>query len=90
MEIVNKLLEKVGIDRILHFLVGCWIAAIGMVFGWSGVGFAALITLIISVFKEQMDDYFDWIDILAAMIGVGVSSLVYLICTVFFWQLYTI
>lgn len=80
MKLVDKILEKVGIDRALHFLGGAWITLMGSPFGWSGIGWAALLAFAVSVFKEAMDEYFDWVDIGAALLGSAVSAGIYTLC----------
>lgn len=74
MEIVDKILKRVGTDKILHALVGALIVA------WSGIFINILggiigwvITLILSVIKEYLDIKFDLVDILYAMIGATIS-----------------
>ena len=74
MEIVDKILKRVGTDKILHALVGALIVAwngifiniLGGIIGW-------VIILILSVIKEYLDIKFDLVDILYAMIGATIS-----------------
>ncbi len=87
MEFINKIIEKVGIDKVLHFVCGGWITSIFTPFGWCGVVVGTIYTFIISVIKEKyLDDHFDWKDIIAAMLGCGVSIILYLI--IFILKLY--
>lgn len=80
MKIVNDVLDKVGIDKILHFLGGGLISSLIIIFGAALnisqiisflIGF--IIVFVLSIIKEFLDDKFDWIDILAAMIGTLLS-----------------
>lgn len=71
MKKLNRLIEKVGADKLLHLAVGGWIVAkfceCGQIYGGLlGLLFLALI----SVLKEWlMDDKADVIDIGFAMLG---------------------
>lgn len=78
---MKNLLEKIGTDKVLHFFGGGFICSIfaimsllqeGMinnrtVFGSIAIG--TVVALIASIIKELVDDKFDWVDILAAIIG---------------------
>tara|TARA_R110002167_G_scaffold196450_3_gene399369 strand:- start:256 stop:474 length:219 start_codon:yes stop_codon:yes gene_type:complete len=68
---MNKLIKKIGIDKILHFLVGGWIYAS------SG---SLLVVALIGILKEMFDekDYggFDLIDFLYTIGGGFVMCLI--------------
>jgi len=70
MKFVDKIFEKVGVDKVLHFVVGGWITA---KFCESGSFIAAVIGILfvcfISIVKERLDSKYDWKDIAAAMLG---------------------
>lgn len=70
MKFVGKIFEKVGVDKVLHFVVGGWITA---KFCESGSFIAAVIGILfvcfISIVKERLDSKYDWKDIAAAMLG---------------------
>ena len=76
MKIVNNILDKIGVDKMLHFAFGGWITA---KFCESGIILAAVIGIlfvgIVSIIKERLDGKFDWKDIAAAMLG-GLLELV--------------
>ena len=76
MKIVNKIIGKVGVDKVLHFAFGGWI---GAKFNETGIVLAAVIGIlfvgIASIIKERLDSKFDWKDIAAAMLG-GLLELV--------------
>lgn len=81
MKIVDDFLSKVGTDKALHDAFGAKICAIIMIIsliqdgiytssaivGSAAIGTIATIFLII--FKEIFDTKFDWIDVLAGLIG---------------------
>lgn len=76
MKIVNNILGKIGVDKMLHFAFGGWITA---KFCESGIILAAVIGILLvgiaSIIKERLDEKFDWKDIAAAMLG-GLLELV--------------
>ena len=76
MKIVNNILDKIGVDKMLHFAFGGWITA---KFCESGILLLAVIGIllvgIVSILKERLDEKFDWKDIAAAMLG-GLLELV--------------
>lgn len=71
-----KILNKIGIDRVLHFAFGGWIACLATTWYW-----AILIALGIGLIKELFYDKwykksrFDWIDVLYTVLGGGVTAL---------------
>jgi len=76
MKIVNKIIDRFGVDKVLHFAFGGWI---GAKFNETGIVLAAVIGIlfvgIVSIIKERLDGKFDWKDIAAAMLG-GLLELV--------------
>ena len=76
MKIVNKIIDRFGVDKVLHFAFGGWI---GAKFNETGIVLAAVIGIlfvgIVSIIKERLDSKFDWKDIVAAMLG-GLLELV--------------
>ena len=67
---INKIIGKVGVDKVLHFAFGGWI---GAKFNETGIVLAAVIGILfvcfISIVKERLDSKYDWKDIAAAMMG---------------------
>jgi len=84
MHIINNIIEQYGEDKMMHFLGGGWIVSMFSPFGWIGIIIGIIIMLGISYIKEKyLDDIFDVKDIIAASIGGGISTLIYLICHLF-------
>lgn len=82
MKFTDKLVEKYGVDKILHFLGGGWIVSMFSPIGWLGILLGVIIMLIVSFAKELFfDEIFDYKDILAACLGGGVSIIIYLLLT---------
>jgi Na+-transporting NADH:ubiquinone oxidoreductase subunit NqrE len=76
MKITDKLVEKVGYDKLLHFLVAAWVVSACLLYG-TGVGCIAwIIIILLSIIKEKIfDDYSDTKDIIAGALGGFVSLL---------------
>lgn len=73
MKIVNKIIEKIGVDKMLHFAFGGWIASKFMETGIPIVGVSGILFIaFIGIVKEYIFDKesgADWKDIAATMIG---------------------
>ena len=72
MRALNRLIEKIGVDKMLHFAFGGWIASKFMETGIPIVGVSGILFIgFISIIKEYIFDKesADWKDIAAAMIG---------------------
>lgn len=81
MKTLNRFIEKVGVDKVLHFVVGGWIVAKFLELGglWVGLGgilFLCFISLIKEVFLDR-ESGADWFDILSAILGGVVELLTY-------------
>lgn len=93
----NKFIGKIGTDKFAHFGIGGLIAAcmyIAAVIGFGILGFiwhtlimaiAALIVLVISIWKEKHDSVYCKADIIAAELGVGVVYLSVLFAFLLSW-----
>jgi len=83
MNPLNRMVEKYGADKALHFLAGALIVALASVAGllfFRGTGLivgaltAILVTFILSYYKEKrLDEKYDVLDIKAAMLGAGLT-----------------
>ena len=83
MKIVRNLVEKVGSDYLLHFLLGGWLTALALPFGSKIVLGAIFVVYMLSGVKEYLDSLeegnkADWWDIFAGVLG-GVVTLGYAI-----------
>ena len=77
MKLTDNIVEKVGSDKLLHFLVAGWFTQIGSLINWQ-VAFAAMLIIIgLNYLKEiKWDSVTDYKDLYAAMAG---STLAFLI-----------
>lgn len=75
MKLTDKLVQKIGADKLLHFFVAAWIVSECKAYG-IGVGCIAWITVVIlSAIKEKVfDNHVDAKDIFAGALG-GFTSL---------------
>ena len=82
MKLQNKIIEKYGIESVLHFLVGALLVSLVSAFGllyFNLIGFIIATFIMIPVvygisyYKEKrLDDRYESSDIRAAMLGVGI------------------
>lgn len=77
MEIVNKLLGKIGVDKVLHFLVGALVTSYGSMVGDACMWVAVVLVVVCSIAKEVLDDKVEWMDIVAGCIGCATTIAVY-------------
>lgn len=78
MRFTDWIVEKIGSDKIMHFLGGAWITSLFSPIGWLGIIIGIVLTLTLSLIKEQyLDSEFDFSDIIAAAIGCTASTLLY-------------
>ena len=80
MKRFNAWMEKVGVDRLLHFFVAAWIVAECKSYGVAPMllGFVAVILL--AIIKEYiLDKTGDYKDVLCSMIGGVFSILMFIV-----------
>ena len=69
MKLTNKIIERYGADKVLHFCVCGWIVSICCVFNMTGMWVGIFAAIALSVLKELLDDEADWHDLLAGILG---------------------
>ena len=82
MKIIDKFLNKVGADKVLHFAIAALITAWGGNFGDLGLIIGALGIVALSYLKERLDEEFCTQDIFYSMGGAIASVIVYLFANV--------
>ena len=76
MKLTDKLVQKIGADKLLHFFVAAWVVAECKAYGIEAGCIAWITVVILSVIKEKLfDKYVDAKDIFAGALG-GFTSLV--------------
>lgn len=78
MRFTNKIVERFGVDKVLHFAVCGWVESICCFFGFGGMMWGLLVVFALSVIKELIDGIFDWRDIIAGVFGGIVAGLAFL------------
>lgn len=86
-----SLIEKVGVDKVLHFLMGFAVVLAGLMYGlgfsaspagWGG--WALFIIVGLSFIKEKfVDKSFDFVDVWATFMGGALAMLMYVAIDVF-------
>lgn len=74
IEKFNAWMEKVGVDKMLHFFVAAWVVAECKIYGvmWGCIGFAVI--AILALVKEMyIDKKGDLTDALGSLLGGGLS-----------------
>lgn len=80
MKKLDNLINKLGIDRILHYLVGAWLIALAQPYGWTIMSIVFVLFLILSIYKEyKLDNEADLVDIIFYIVGSITSAIVYFI-----------
>lgn len=80
MKKLNNLINKLGIDKVLHYLVGALVIALAQPYGWIIMGIVFIVFLILSIYKEyKLDNEVDLIDIISYIGGGITSAVIYLI-----------
>ncbi len=70
MKVLDKLILRIGNDKLLHFLVAYAMTATGAMFSFVAGFVTAVAVVLLSVVKELwLDDLADWKDVLYAVIG---------------------
>lgn len=78
MELTNKLIEKVGVDKLLHFLVTAWLVAETKVYGVVTTIIVFLLIVILGIIKEKkLDLNPDYSDLKWSIYGGLVSMCLY-------------
>ena len=76
MKLTDKLVEKVGMDKMLHFLVAAWVVAECKAYGIGAGCIAWIAVVVLSAVKEKVfDNYVDARDLFAGALGGFISLL---------------
>ena len=79
MKLTDKLVEKFGADKLLHFLLGWVIVSLGSPFGYIGIVISIFIACLLSAIKEfELDAVKDMKDMIAGILG-ALSSGIYFV-----------
>lgn len=80
MKITDKLVEKFGYDKLLHFLVAAWAVSEFKIYGIGIACIAWILIVILSWIKEEfLDGHADARDIFAGALGGFISLLLMIV-----------
>lgn len=90
MKLIDNIIIKYGMDKVLHFLEGLSITSIIlMIFAILNIHFAIstifafVITSILAVIKEWIDNTFCWQDVWATIMGSIIPIIIYNLLLIF-------
>lgn len=84
MKKLDNFINKIGIDKVLHFVVSGWIISLFIPCGIIVISIVFILLFILSIIKELvLDDYVDTNDIIAGFLGESVSMIFYLLMYLF-------
>lgn len=79
MKLTDKIVEKYGADRVMHFLFGAWLVAEGKAYGLAGMLAMMVVLAVLVVLKETVfDDKFNKGDLAFSALGGMVSVILYI------------
>lgn len=80
MKILNNLIDKIGSDKLLHYLVGALILALAQPYGIVAMSVVFVLFLALSILKEfKLDSTPDLMDIVYYIYGSLTSIVSYII-----------
>ena len=72
---INAFIEEVGVDKVLHFMVGYAMVTTGLMYSFAAGAWCMIAVLVLSVAKEYLvDEKTDWADVWAGVIG-GIAGM---------------
>lgn len=90
MKLIDNIIVKYGMDKVLHFLGGLSITSIIlMIFAMLDIHFAIstifafVITSILAIIKEWIDNTFCWQDVWATIMGSIIPIIIYNLLLIF-------
>lgn len=80
IEIFNAWMEKVGVDKLLHFFLAAWVVAECKSYGVAPMLLGFVVIVFLAVVKEYvLDKKGDYKDILCSMLGGVFSILLFIV-----------
>ena len=78
-EKITNMINKIGIDKVLHALIFGWITQVGLTYSFTTGVWAFLILFILSIIKEAIiDKKGDSLDVLAGVVGGMIAFITYI------------
>lgn len=83
MKRFNAWMEKVGVDKLLHFFVAAWVVAECKAYGVAPMLLSFVAVVLSAVVKEYvLDNTGDYKDVLCSMLGGVFSILLFIVGTI--------
>ena len=80
MKLTDKLIQKYGNDKLLHFSIGGWVTALCGLFGQIPLVIGGITITLLNVVKEYLfDNTPDWKDVKATFLGCSITFIIYII-----------
>ena len=80
MKLTDRLVEKIGADKMLHFFVAAWVVAECKAYGVAPMLLGFVAVILFSVVKEcVLDKTGDYKDVLCSMLGGVFSILLFIV-----------
>ena len=80
MKLTDKLVEKVGADKLLHFFVAAWLVSECKSYGVAPMLLGFVVVVLLAVVKEYvLDKTGDYKDVLCSMLGGVFSILLFIV-----------
>lgn len=74
MKLTDKLIEKIGYDKLLHFFVAAWLVSECKAYGIDVAVFIWLLVWMLSFIKEKyLDNKLNYWDVWFSVLGGGIS-----------------
>ena len=80
MKLTDRLVEKVGVDKLLHFFVAAWLVSECKAYGVAPMLLGFVVIVLLAIVKEcVLDNTGDYKDVLCSMIGGVFSILLFIV-----------
>ncbi len=74
----QKIIDNIGVDKLLHFLVGYSLVVTGLMYSFVAGLWCFIAVVILSIIKETLlDETIDWKDIFASILGGMIGIFMY-------------
>lgn len=78
-ERLNGCIERVGVDKVLHLMVGYAMVTTGLMYSFAAGAWCMIAVLVLSVAKEYLvDEKTDWANVWAGVTGSIVGMISYI------------
>ena len=80
MKLTDRLVEKVGVDKLLHFFIAAWLVSECKAYGVAPMLLGFVVIVLLAIVKEcVLDKTGDYKDVLCSMLGGVFSILLFIV-----------